>query len=216
MRLSKENHRGVLLLMIAILFGYFMPAQPGVCQNSAKETVQELVTLFSAVSNTRKNKEIYEELSKHIDYQDMAEITLSKPNWDKLNSSQRSLLVAAFRTLVEQRYYERWHKLFLRGRLTIVSEAHTAGEDIVKTFLTEGKDEDVVVWRLHEKNGALLVVNLEANGKDLLRRLSPRFRKQFAKHGFYGLLAWIQRKSDLDDDDDVSEKQQAASPVTAR
>ena len=181
--------------------------------DSSRENIQELVTLFSASSTV--NKDICDAAAKRIDYAQMTEMAFKPAQWQQLSVAQRKDIVANFRKLVENRYYERWHKLFLRSRLTIASEAKAGSDTYVKTYLTQGKDEDTVIWRLHPRAGEPMIVNLNVNGKDLLERLSGRFQKTLEKRGPEALVAWMRAKADHDDDeaDSLSTRPQTAQRV---
>jgi ABC-type transporter MlaC component len=174
---------------------------PVVAQSSGRDVVQDLVTLFSAWSNGRGRHTIYDEASHHIDFPTMTEMAFTPAQWDAFTTVQKRDLIASFRTLVENRYYKRWHKLFLRSRLTVANEARAGGDIYVKTYVTEGRTEDTVIWRLHPHSGEPMVVSLNVNGKDLVNRLSERFQKQLKKRGAPGLVAWMKNQA-IDDEDD--------------
>lgn len=196
-------------LMIALLL-----CLPAAAQDSGRQTVQELVTLFSAWHEKHGAKTIFAAAARHIDYATMAEVAFTPAQWDSFNSWQKMELVENFEKLVEERYYERWHKLFLRSRLTISSEAKAGGDTYVKTFLTHGGDEDTVIWRLRPRNGEPMVISLDVNGKDLVSRLADRFQHQLKKRGPDGLVAWMKHEAEehADDADDCpSNLRQSAS-----
>ena len=197
-----------ILISVACLSQVVMPA---CAQQSGKETVQELVTLFSAWSDQRGRRNIFEAAAHHIDYETMAEMAFTRPQWDTFSPEQKRDLTDSFRKLVESRYYKRWHKLFLRARLNIANEAKAGGDTYVKTYLTEGKDEDTVVWRLHPHNGEPMVVDLNVNGKDLITRLSDRFQKQLKKRGTQGLVTWMREQAVANDEEDEVSTRRAAS-----
>ena len=161
--------------------------------------MQELVTLFSAWSGQRVDPAISDAAARQIDYPGMAEYTLGPAQWDKLTASQKRDFVTVFRKLVEERYYPRWHKIFYNGKVTFLSEASVNGDTLVKTALTVGKQEDMVIWRLHPRAGELKVVSMTVGDKDLLDRLRSRFRKHLSRDGVDGLIAWLKDKLDEDD-----------------
>jgi len=170
-------------------------------QTTGRETVQELFTLFSAWSSKQSQARIFTEAAQHIDYPTMAEMAFTPAQWDSFAPAEKKELIRSFRTLVENRYYERWHKLFLRSRLNIANEAKAGGDIYVKTYITEGKSEDTVIWRLRPRGGEPMVISLDVNGKDLVSRLSDRFQKQLKKRGPQGLIAWMKNKADMDEDE---------------
>jgi ABC-type transporter MlaC component len=193
----RSNKFIVLACIAAALLG----VAPVRAQITGRETVQELVTLFSAWSSPKSRHNIFDEAARHIDYNCMAEMAFTPAQWDSFAPVQKHELVQSFRTLVETRYYQRWHKLFLRSRLTIANEARANGDIFVKTYVTEGKDEDTVIWRLRARNGEPMVISMDVNGKDLVSRLSRRFQKQLKKRGTEGLISWLKDQADEDEED---------------
>jgi ABC-type transporter MlaC component len=201
------------LTVAALLSASFVHSVPVLAQCSGSNTVQELVTLFSAWSSPDSRHSIFVEAARHIDYNTMAEMAFQPKQWDSFSPLQKREVVQAFRTLVETRYYQRWHKLFLRSHLTIASEAKAGGDIFVKTYVAEGKDDDddTVIWRLRARNGELMVISMDVNGKDFVNRLSSRFQKQLKKRGPEGLISWLKDEAD-EDEVDV----EAAGNATAR
>jgi ABC-type transporter MlaC component len=193
MRLSNRKSLFVLFALATILATGLPARSQG---DAGREVVQELVTLFSAWSDQRAGRPIFAAAARHIDYGTMAELSFTPAQWDGFTSAQKRDLIESFQKLVEDRYYMRWHKLFLRSRLTIASEAKAGGDTYVRTFLTHGKDEDTVIWRLRPRNGDPMVISLDVNGKDLINRLSERFQKQLKKHGANGLVVWLKKEAE--------------------
>jgi ABC-type transporter MlaC component len=171
-------------------------ALPAEAQVTGKETVQSLFTLFSAWSEGTARQSIFEEAARHIDYATMAELAFTPAQWDTFSPPQKRQLISSFRTLIEAKYYKRWQKLFLRARLSIASEARAGSDIYVKTFLTEGKYEDTVIWRLRLRNGEPMVVSLNVNGKDLITRISPRFQRKLRHHGPQAVVVWLKDEAD--------------------
>ena len=204
----------VTLISLMLVFSLAHSWSPAEAQATGKETVQELVTLFSAWSEKRGRHGIFAEAARHIDYSTMTEMAFTPAQWDGFNAAQKRDLTESFQKLVEERYYVRWHKLFLRSRLTIANEAKAGGDTYVKTFLTEGKSEDTVIWRIRNHNGEPMVISLDVNGKDLLTRLSNRFQKQLKRRGAQGLVAWMKSEADneeADGDESFASQRQSAS-----
>src|ERR1700722_13354874 len=143
-----RSKKQIIVALIAAAWLAAPAMSPALAQVSGKDTVVELGTLFSAWSSPRSRHNIFDEAARHIDYTTMAQMTFTPAQWDSFAPAQKKELVQAFRSLVENRYYRRWHKLFLRSRLTVANEAKADGDIFVKTYVTEGKDEDTVIWRL--------------------------------------------------------------------
>ena len=84
-----------------------------------------------------------------------------------------------------------------------VDEVPSRGYTLVKTQLVVGKKKDTIVWRVHPRNGEMMVSDLYVGNKDLLGRLSERFHKQIQRHGINGLIAWMHQAADVDEDHDL-------------
>lgn len=198
----KNGNRYKSLLLAAALT---MCQAAAFAQVTGKEAVQELFTLFSAWSSPQNKAHIFEEAAHRIDYATMAETAFTPAQWDSFTPSQKRDLIQSFQVLVENRYYQRWHKLFLRSHLSITGEAKAGADTYVKTHLTEGKDDDTVIWKLRSKGGEPMIISLDVNGKDLVGRLSERFQRQLKKRGPQGLITWIKDKADVDEDEGNNE-----------
>lgn len=199
------------LLFSFLLLGLSLPT---IAADPGQKVVQNLVMLFSAWSGDSDDEEIYSEALRYIDYDGMAERSLGKPVWEKLSASQRQEFVGVFRKLIEQRYYERWHKIFYNGRLTYIGHTTVSGDTLIKTALQIGNEEDIVIWRLHPQNGDLAVVSLSVDETDLLSKLRERFQKHIAKKGFPDLLAWLKNKVEEESDDDKPSQSSTALKQT--
>ncbi len=197
---------GLILVLTLLLQSGSAVAQTG------RTAVHGLVAVFSAWDGKRLDGEISSAAAKHIDYSGMASRAIGPDDWDKLNARQKRDFVATFRKLVERRYYMRWHKLFRKGSVSYLSESAANGDLLVRTRLLVGKKRDTLVWRLHSGNGELMVINLTVGEKDLLSRLSTRFRKLMKDDGFEGMMAWLKDK--LDEDDEINSR--SGTPTASR
>ncbi|MBX9770691.1 MAG: ABC transporter substrate-binding protein [Candidatus Obscuribacterales bacterium] len=195
-------HRTInLLITLLILLSCTLPANA----QTGTAVVEDLVTLFSGWSGDDDDHSIYEPAARHIDYQEMAETSVGQAQWNKLNATQKREFVSALRHLIENRYYPRWHHIFHKGKLTIVSETTTRNELWVKTLLSIGKKQSYVTWRLRRNDsGEPMVVSLTVGEKDLLTRMTVRFQKQIAKSGIEGLIAWLKDKLDIDPNEAIN------------
>ena len=178
----------IVCAYISILF--FLPA----FAQAGKPIIHDLVTLLSLWAGDEIGPNISTSAAKYIDYEGMAELAVGSSVWTKLPAGQRREFVITFRKLVEQRYYPRWHKIFSKGKLVYHDEVTVNGDTLVKTFLTVGKKEDLVIWRLHSAHGELKIVSLSVADKDLLKRLRERFHRHLDKGGFDGMMAWLKDK----------------------
>lgn len=194
-------HRILIVVLFIALTLISLPAQA----QSGKNVVQDLVTLFSHWSGDDDDHSVFEPAARHIDYQEMAESSVGQAQWNKLNATQKREFVSALRHLVEKRYYPRWHHIFHKGKLSILSETASKNDVLVKTALVMGKKQSFVTWRLHRNsNGNPMVISLSVGEKDLLTRMTSRFQKQIAKSGVEGLIAWLKEKLDIDPNESIN------------
>lgn len=165
-----------------------------------KTTVDRVVNLFSMWTGKASSKAVFKEASNLIDYDEMSEKALNH-HWENLKPAERREFVSTFRTLIEEKYYRRWHKIFMKGQLAYNSESPAAGDLFIRTTLKVGKKQDRVVWRLSKRSGEYRVVSIAVNQKDLLDRLSVRLDQRLRKDNFKGLLTWMREEADLEGDD---------------
>jgi ABC-type transporter MlaC component len=171
---------------------------PALAQDG-KVVVQNLVNLMALGHGETQKIGIYSEADKSVDFESMAELSLGAPTWDKLSTMQKTEFVACLKKLIEQRYYPRWHKIFSRGKIAFVGETVASKDTYVKTDLTVGKKQTLLVWRLHPRAGELKIISLSVGPKDLLERASLSFHKHLEKSSFEGLIAWMKDKLDEED-----------------
>lgn len=179
---------------------------------SGKDTIDRLVQIFSSWNGNSTDKHAYSEVAKYIDYRGMAERSLKPEEWKKLNPAQKNDYTKTLQSLIEERYYVRWHRIFNKGKITYKGESTVGGDTLVKTDLLVGKKTDPLVWRLDAQGGERRVVSLAVNDSDLLKKLSGRLEGKLAKMGFPGMLAWMKNKANLE----PNEGTEQASTATPR
>jgi len=197
----KTCHSLIVAAVCAANFAGLSPAQA----QMPKDTVNSLVQIFTTWSGNARDRSTYTEAAKHIDYQGMAQRSLSPAEWSKLTAKQKSDFTGTLRTLIEQRYYTRWHRIFAKGKLTFKGESNAGGDTIVKSDLLLGKKVDSLEWRLDTVNGEHKVVSLAVGQSDLLKKLSARLQGRVAKVGFNGLLTWMKNKASIGPSDNYEE-----------
>jgi ABC-type transporter MlaC component len=162
---------------------------------SGKDTVEKLVSVFKAWNEGSSEKAVFSQVSQYINYEVLGERALGAAEWSRLKAPQRSAFVDALRSLVEQRYYPRWHKLFGKGSMAYGNEAAKGGDIVVSTTLTVGKKDQSVAWRLENKSGTPRVVSLDVDEKDLLETLHNRITPRIKKMGFDDFVSWLKNKA---------------------
>jgi ABC-type transporter MlaC component len=174
---------------------------PGLALES-KPTVEALVGLFSKWSGSRTDHTNLNEAARYIDYKYMSRRALGTANWDKLSESQRDEFEKAFKTLIEQRYYPRWHRVFSKSKITYGKESVENGLVHLKTEISVGDDREHVDWELVTRGTDAKVVNLTVDGKDLIARIARRLQKRLNKSGFRSVMTWIRNRNPKSSDVD--------------
>ncbi|MBX9670997.1 MAG: ABC transporter substrate-binding protein [Candidatus Obscuribacterales bacterium] len=165
--------------------------------------VGQVTQLFSTWSPKTSNRVLLDRAATLIDYEMMSEAALGD-YWNKLTPDQRLEFVKTLRVLIEEKYYERWHKIFQKGQLKYRNERLSSGEMLLDSTLTVGKQQDSLIWRLKRKDGIYRVISIQVNEKDLVQQLSLRLERQTKKSDFKKLLAWMREDADVDEDHDKS------------
>jgi ABC-type transporter MlaC component len=200
---SKKMSTTVGMFGFAVLLALSVCLPPGFAdtESGGKATVQKVVNLFSVWHGKDSSPAVFKEAARIIDYEEMSEKALGA-RWNTLKPVERTEFVSTFRTLIEERYYRRWHRIFNRAELNYKTEVPVSGDLLIKTVMTVGKKQDGVVWRLSNRSGSYRVISIAVNQKDLLERLSERLELRLRKDSFKRLLSWMREEADQDDNDD--------------
>jgi len=199
----------VSLLSLFFIAAVSAPAH-AVSNLSAKDSVSSLITSFVQWNGKFTDKVKLDQLAHSLDYDGMSSRAMGAQQWAMLSASQKSEFIAALRSVIEQRYYPRWHRLFAKGTVIYGVQAKNQTETTIQTKLTVGKSKQNLSWLLDEKAGELKVVSLKVDKSDLVTRLHDRISARLAKNGFDKVLSWLKSKS-LDVGDNSSAGQQAVS-----
>lgn len=186
-----KNFQWLLLLFSAIIYcsGAGSAATAG-----SNATIDTLVKLLSQWSSSGNNQSILTQAAQHIDYQAMGEESLGA-QWGKLSEAQRTEFVQGFKTLVEKRYYPRWHNIFSKSKLTYGKESTANGVTRINTQMTLKDSVQEVDWDLKGTGANARVVNLTVGEKDLVVRAGRRFQKRLEKAGFPAFMTWIKKEA---------------------
>jgi ABC-type transporter MlaC component len=182
------------LLVLGFVFFTLQPATSA-ASDTPKETVSRLVTLFINWNGNNLDREFSNQAAQYIDYELMSCLVLGDDYWAKLSAAQRRDFITAFRKLVEQRYYLRWHRIFEHGKISYTGETNSSRQITVKTMITVNQEQDFVNWILYPAQGSYKVVSLTTDHRDLLEILRPRFHKVILQRGFDGFMVWLNHKA---------------------
>ena len=194
-RASHELGKGSCALALVLLFFLCSPLVPLAAALDSKSTVESLIKLFSQWGTGVNNQTFAAQAAQFIDYRTMSQMALGADNWGKLSEAQRQEFTQSFRTLVEKRYYPRWHKIFSKSRITYGKESVQNGLTRIQTQITLKDSVQQVNWELKAEGSEPKVVNLSVEDKDLVMRVGRRFQKKLTQSGFPALLAWIKTQA---------------------
>ncbi|MBU6450592.1 MAG: ABC transporter substrate-binding protein [Cyanobacteria bacterium REEB67] len=163
-------------------------------------TVQQIVQTFKTAARSghdpaRHQAAQFAALARFIDYKQIASRTLTASEWQSLNGEQRRELAATIRTLVENRYYPRWQKIFGSGHVAFLRETKSKGDLLVATNLHLGLKDDPLNWQLSSDGTRPRLISLSINKKDLLGTLRSRVEAHQCKGGYPAMIAWLKGKS---------------------
>ncbi len=113
-----------------------------------------------------------------------------------MNASQKQELTATIETLVENRYFPRWEKIFGKGDVTYIGQSRRNGDILVSTNLRLGQKDDPLIFQLTAAEPR--VVSLTVNKNDLLTKLTQRIQAHQAKEGYPAMIAWLKGKGKCD------------------
>jgi ABC-type transporter MlaC component len=182
-------------LALVLIFFLCSPLVPPAAALDSKSTVENLIKLFSQWGTGANSQTFAAQAARFIDYRTMSQMALGTEDWGKLSEAQRQEFTLSFRTLVEKRYYPRWHKIFSKSQITYGKESVQNGLTRIQTHITLKDSVQQVDWELKAQGAEPKVVNLAVEDKDLVMRVGRRFQKKLAQSGFPSLLAWIKTQA---------------------
>ncbi len=167
-------------------------------------TVQKLVTSFKADTFSQAGT------SNCIDFNQIAQRSVGASHWQAMTPAQKQDLTVTVQSLVQNRYFPRWKKIFGKGDVTYVSQSRRDGDTIVTTNLKLGQKIDKLIFQL--TGNSPKVVSLTVNQNDLLTKLSQRIQAQQAKGGYQAMMTWLKSKGNVDiADGDSSERHKVST-----
>jgi len=193
----KNRITRVFAIVLIAAFSNSLDARADVSAGG-KATIDKVSNLFS-VWNGTPNQGMFREAAQLIDYDEMSERALGA-HWNKLNPTERREFVQTLQHIIEDKYYKRWHKVFVKSDVSYKAESPVDGDLLVRTDLKTAKKQDQLVWRLSKRGGSYKVISISVNKKDLLDRLTTRLDQRLRKKDdFKQLLAWMRDEGDVED-----------------
>lgn len=183
--------------VIALVISFLLVLPAG-AERNGEEAVRRLVAIIShpsADSNSSARSTVSSKAARQIDYAYIAKSILEGNKWEELSTSKQQEFVLLLRKLIERRYYKRWHRLFIKGKLTFVSEREEGDKAEVVTRLKAKEKDYLLHWKLHKQDGKLKVVDLVVNKKDLVGRMKAKVQHKLAKGGFKRVEAYLNQEA---------------------
>lgn len=192
--------RLMLVLCLTLLLPFTAWADEG--NADAEKVVRAVVEELTEVLLAREDDEVISEKDMHaihevagsyFDFHEMAKRSLAK-NWKKLDKTQQSQFVDAFRSLLERSYGGRLSG-FQNQKVNYLG-SENEGDNIV--VATEVEDDDMSIpidYKLHQK-GSWLIYDIRVEGQSLVSTYRSDFKKIIRKKGFDGLMSVLQSKLD--------------------
>jgi ABC-type transporter MlaC component len=169
---------------------------------TGKESIESLIKVFSTLRGHHWELDPAQlaDAAKYIDYHSMAERALGDKEWHKLLGAQKTIYLQSFKSLIERRYYTRWHRIFARSKIAYGNEAKKDSDVLVNITITTGSSTKDIVWTLTGEPPK--VVNLAVADMDLLKVVQSRFQRKITDTGMPTFLSWLQKKSKQTSGDD--------------
>lgn len=186
------------LVVISIGFCCALSSLPVHAQNGAA-TIDRMIKILTSSPHRSLTPAVEKEVGEYIDYSYIARYALGAQAWERLDESKKHQYLSLVRRSIEQKYYPRWHRLFGKGSLKDLGETRANGDTFVRTALTVGKKQSLIVWKLHGSENQLKVISLKVGDDDLLERLKGRFRKILEKGGSDKLIKKLAHRVDDDE-----------------
>jgi ABC-type transporter MlaC component len=153
--------------------------------------VSGLVQILSEKPDRQLSNDNLSDISQYVDFDYIARYAIGPYEWNCLSSNKKKEYVALVKRLMEQRYYDRWQKLFADGKIVETTQSKAGMDILVNTLVVSGKRRTYARWRLHSLRGDLKIISLDVNGKDLLDHLKHRFNRVVSKGGGLKLIAGL-------------------------
>ena len=169
---------------------------------TGKESIESLVKVFSTLRghHWQLNPAQLADAVQYIDFQTMAERSIGEKDWRTLSNAQKKIYLQSFKSLIERRYYTRWHRIFSQSKIAYGAETKKGDDVLVSSTITTSSSTKTVVWTLAGEPPK--VVNLTVGEKDLLKGVQSRFQTKITQTSMPVFLSWLQKKSKQTSDED--------------
>ncbi len=164
-----------------------------------KNFIEKGTSFLKKVSDTPSKKEtqqFFEILDEFIDFEVVAQDTLGKVDWNKLNEEQRKNYVAALKDMIVNDYMKRF-KEYAEKPLNVEKASPKPSADgirmMVLSILKDGNRPPVrIEWEVRKNSaGKVVVTDLIIEGISMSSTKNREFRNIRRRGGFKGLMQFL-------------------------
>jgi phospholipid transport system substrate-binding protein len=188
----KRALRGIVASLALAWFAGAAPGGAGSNGPSAviRDTADAVVAVLNdgALDPAQRRKRIEDIAYERFDFDTISRLVLGR-NWKALSPAQQDEFRREFRTLLSESYGRRIDR-YEQEQVKILGErAEQRGDVTVQTKIVGGQANDLEVdYRLRQKDGAWLVIDVVVEGASLLSNYRSQFAEVWSQGGADGLL----------------------------
>jgi phospholipid transport system substrate-binding protein len=188
----KRALRGILAAGALACVAGAAPARAGSSGPSAviRETADAVVAVLNdgALDTAQRRQRIEDIAYQRFDFDAISRLVLGR-NWKALSPAQQEEFRREFRALLSESYGRRIDR-YEQEEVKIVGErAEQRGDVTVQTKIVGGQANDLQVdYRLRQKDGVWLVIDVVVEGASLLSNYRSQFAEVWSQGGAEGLL----------------------------
>ena len=188
----KRAPRGIVAAIALACVTGTAPARAGSAGPSAviRETADAVVAVLNdgALDTAQRRKRIEDIAYERFDFDTISRLVLGR-NWKALSPAQQEEFLREFRALLSESYGRRIDR-YEQEEVKIVGErAEQRGDVTVQTKIVGGQANDLQVdYRLRQKEGVWLVIDVVVEGASLLSNYRSQFAEVWSQGGPETLL----------------------------
>jgi phospholipid transport system substrate-binding protein len=188
----KRALRGIVTAGALVCVAGAAPAPAGSSGPSVviRETADAVVAVLNdgALDSAQRRQRIEDIAYERFDFDTISRLVLGR-NWKALSPAQQEEFRREFRSLLSESYGRRIDR-YEQEQVKIVGERpEQRGDVTVQTKIVGGQANDLQVdYRLRQKDGVWLVIDVVVEGASLLSNYRSQFAEVWSQGGAEGLL----------------------------
>jgi phospholipid transport system substrate-binding protein len=199
---SRGVARRALGVLAVGLLGVASPQPPAAAAQSApRVVVQQTIDAVLVVLNTKgltteqKRSRIESIAYERFDFQTLSRLVLAR-NWARFSKSQQAEFMEEFKRYLAVNYGNRIER-YDQQKVDIVGERKEPRGDVtIQSVVRGGEFEGAVVdYRMREKDGQWLVIDVIVEGISLVSNFRDQFKEVLARGGPEELLQKLREKN---------------------